>query len=108
MNKIDWRDPESLRGISPAQALMVLGEITAALANRKETSETTDHDRTLATIDGSREAEEFCAFANELGRKLRREPETESFETILKRYRGQSSQTRDEGRRQVEDAPCKT
>ena len=64
MNKIDWRDPESLRGISPAQALMVLGEITAALGNRKEKTETTDHsveDRRLAAmICDSPEAIEFA------------------------------------------------
>ena len=70
MSNIDWRNPESLRGISPAEALMVLGQITALLAN-PESTETMDAADRRVTALVSDESAQFAEACNALGRKMR-------------------------------------
>jgi hypothetical protein len=105
MKVIDWRDAKTLENLRASEALQVLEAIsqTFSRSEKQKTQDATVEDQLLANVNGSPEAIEFCEAANRLGRKLRGQADTESFETILKRYRGQGSRANDD-RHCVEDA----
>jgi hypothetical protein len=67
---IDWKNPETLHNLSPAQAFMVLGEISAVLAN-PEFKETMDAAERRVTALVSDESQQFADACNALGRKMR-------------------------------------
>jgi hypothetical protein len=67
---IDWKDPETLHNLSPAQALVVLGQISAALANPESTETMDAADRRVLSLV-SDESQQFADACNRLGRKMR-------------------------------------
>ena len=78
---VDWRDKNNLKDLTWGQALVVLGEITESLAQRKTATATEDSSAVdlHSLVGDSPEAIQFCEAANALGRKLRGEPQAESL-----------------------------
>jgi len=64
---IDWKDPATLTGLTPFQAMQVLAQIGAAF----DTKDAAADRRFAAIIGSSPEAVEFANACNALGRKMR-------------------------------------